>query len=331
MLRGLSRGARRKPKLEPDRGGAAFAPRAFAVQARQAVSAAKKDPRIDLFEAYLVQRRALASLGQGGPSADPPGTRPKPGLGGGAADPLAAPSPSRSQLPLNPPGPARVQIPGLDPPQAKPRAEAGTGSAASMPLQLKAVGYYKATSAGNIRDDDKKVIGTYVSPNLLRVTSTETSTFSLGGLTSFKREHSKGREHRTARGWIKSSNIGDQFRVVTQDGGTGPRLWRNQPASFTTNNTHNTNGDSIYTVTATGYSRIAPVNTERSPDEVLPNCPDSHMCFIASGDKALSRTVLRARGQVMATLTGGTQYTVSNTGLVPKQARLGLAGPAGPT
>lgn len=47
-----------------------------------------------------------------------------------------------------------------------------------------------------------------------------------------------------------------------------PKTWNNIPTKFTTKNTTNTYGDSVYTVTASGMTRYAPVNKERAPGQV---------------------------------------------------------------
>lgn len=64
-----------------------------------------------------------------------------------------------------------------------------------------------------------------------------------------------------------------------------PNTWSNHPCVFTTRNTTNDKGDSVYTVTSNQMKRYAPVNAERAPEQVHTGNPS--ICYLEPGSKLL--------------------------------------------
>lgn len=177
----------------------------------------------------------------------------------------------------------------------------------------KAIGYYRASGSGRVRNDDdaKTSIGRYARDNLLQITDPRESEFRLN---IFSKNHGWGKEYRTNQGWIKLSNVGAQIRENVDNHGNAHRWWDNQEANFSTQNTLNNQGDSTYAVTTGGYRRIAPINITRDLNQVNERHTDRHVCYMNLADARTFRGWYDNGVQNLIATVDGTNATITNDG-----------------
>ncbi|MGH1385370.1 DUF4157 domain-containing protein [Kordia sp.] len=152
--------------------------------------------------------------------------------------------------------------------------------------RAKHIGQYLAKEDGNVRNAAHSKIGTYKKGDAIEINSSHMKKFTSGILFG-KKEHVYGTVN-GATGWIVENNIGGwQGHLAAPAHVNGPaKLWTNQPSRFTSFNTSNNKGNSMYTVTAHDLYRYAPVNKDPSRhalDQVYHDSKNRHVAFTSDG------------------------------------------------
>ena len=152
--------------------------------------------------------------------------------------------------------------------------------------RAKHIGQYLAKEDGNVRNLAHSKIGAYKKGDAIEINSSEMKKFTSGVLFG-KKEHVYGTVN-GATGWIVEGNIGGwQGHLAAPAHAAGPaKLWTNQPSRFTSFNTSNNKGNSMYTVTAHDLYRYAPVNKDPSRgalDQVYHDSKNRHVAFTSDG------------------------------------------------
>ena len=152
--------------------------------------------------------------------------------------------------------------------------------------RAKYVGEYTAKADGNVRNQKHNKIGTYKKGDAIQINSSMMKKFT-SGIIFGKKEHVYGTVNGHT-GWIVENNIGEwQGPLAAPARLGGPaRLWANRPSRFTSFNTANKKGNSMYTVTAHDLYRYAPVNKDPSRgalNQVYHDSMNRHVAFTADG------------------------------------------------
>ena len=166
-------------------------------------------------------------------------------------------------------------------------SESMTNNESSKIVQrAKHIGQYVAKEDGNVRNADHNKIGPYKKGDAIEINSSMMSKFTSGVIFG-KKEHVYGTVNGVT-GWIVEDNIGGwQGHLAAPAHVAGPaKLWTNQPSRFTSFNTANNKGNSMYTVTAHDLYRYAPVNKDpkrNALDQVYHDSKNRHVAFTSDG------------------------------------------------
>ncbi len=162
----------------------------------------------------------------------------------------------------------------------------------SIVQRAKYIGNYFAKNDGNVRNDKHQKIGNYKKDDVISVNSSKMKGFTTGLLFGSK-NHVYGTVNDVS-GWIVEDNIGgwkEHLPPLKNRKVQKKKLWNNVPSKFTSKNTVNSKGNSMYTVTSHDLYRYAPVNKDpkrNALDQVYHDSICRHVAF-TSDNNALEK------------------------------------------